>query len=98
VATWDDLRRLALSLPATTESTSAAGDRQWRVRSKLCLWKRPLRPADLRVLGVSALYGWGQQARALLDGVALAWDEVPKAVPDEGYVPFSAVTPRYPRS
>lgn len=33
---------------------------------------------------MTTLYGWGQQARALLDGVALAWDEVPKAVPDEG--------------
>jgi len=57
VATWDDVRRLALRLPATAESTSAAGDRQWRVRSKLFLWERPLRPADLRALGVSAQDG-----------------------------------------
>ncbi len=57
MATWDDVRRLALSLPATTQTSSAAGDRQWRVRSKTFLWERPLRAADLRALGPTAPAG-----------------------------------------
>lgn len=57
MATWDDVRRLALSLPATTQTSSAGGDRQWRVRSKTFLWERPLRSADLRALGQSAQAG-----------------------------------------
>ena len=54
MATWEDVRRLALSLPGTKQTSSAAGDRQWRVRSKTFLWERPLRAADLRALGETA--------------------------------------------
>jgi hypothetical protein len=41
VATWDDVRRLALALPETDERESR-GSRQWRVKDKLFVWERPL--------------------------------------------------------
>jgi hypothetical protein len=53
VATWDDVRRLALALPETSERESR-GHRQWRVKDKLFVWERPLRKSDLEVLGDSA--------------------------------------------
>jgi hypothetical protein len=53
MATWDDVRRLALALPETSERPSH-GNTSWRVRDKLFVWERPLRPADLRALGDAA--------------------------------------------
>ena len=53
MATWDDVRRLALALPETSEGTSH-GNAAWRVRDKLFVWERPLRAADLRALGDAA--------------------------------------------
>jgi hypothetical protein len=50
VATWDDVRRLALALPETSERESR-GLAQWRVRDKLFVWERPLRQSDLAALG-----------------------------------------------
>jgi hypothetical protein len=53
MANWDDVRRIALSLPETSERTS--GDvPQWRVRDKLFAWERPLRRGDLEALGDDA--------------------------------------------
>jgi len=53
VATWDDVRRIALALPETSERLSR--DRpQWRVKDKLFVWERPLRRSDLEALGDSA--------------------------------------------
>jgi hypothetical protein len=52
VATWQDVRRLALSLP---EAAERAGDApQWRVRDKMFAWDRPLRNSDLAALGATA--------------------------------------------
>jgi hypothetical protein len=56
VATWDDVRRIALSLPETDERESR-GNRQWRVKDKLFVWERPLRASDLRALGDGAPTG-----------------------------------------
>jgi hypothetical protein len=53
MATWDDVRRIALSLPETSED-SRRGLAAWRVRDRLFVWERPLRPADLRALGDAA--------------------------------------------
>jgi hypothetical protein len=53
VATWDDVRRIALSLPESSEQTSR-GQASWRVRDKLFVWERPLRNSDLRALGDAA--------------------------------------------
>ncbi len=68
VATWDDVRRIALGLPETSERASRDGVPQWRVRDKLFAWERPLRRADLAALGHNAP-----------DGPILA-----ARVPDEG--------------
>jgi hypothetical protein len=56
VATWDDVRRLALALPETDERESR-GNRQWRVKDKLFVWERPLRRTDLQALGHDAPTG-----------------------------------------
>jgi hypothetical protein len=56
VASWEDVRRLALALPATSEGNSW-GNVSWRVRNKQFVWERPLRPADLRALGDAAPAG-----------------------------------------
>ena len=53
MASWDDVRRIALALPETGERLSREL-RQWRVRDKLFVWERPLRRADLEALGHEA--------------------------------------------
>jgi hypothetical protein len=53
VADWDDVRRIALSLPDTSEATSW-GHAHWRVHDKGFVWERPLRHSDLRALGEGA--------------------------------------------
>lgn len=54
MATWDDVRRLALALPEAEESTVSGGNRAWVVRGKLFVWERPLRKSDLAALGDAA--------------------------------------------
>ena len=49
MATWDDVARLASSLPEVEDR-----GRDWRFRSKLLAWERPLRPADREALGDGA--------------------------------------------
>jgi hypothetical protein len=56
MASWDDVRRIALALPETSERASR-NLVSWRVRDKLFVWERPLRPADLRALGTDAPTG-----------------------------------------
>jgi hypothetical protein len=53
VASWDDVRRIALALPETSEGVSY-GNASWRVRDKGFVWERPLRDSDLRALGDAA--------------------------------------------
>ena len=53
MAGWEDVGRMALALPETTERLSR-DLRQWRVRDKLFVWERPLRRADLEALGHDA--------------------------------------------
>jgi hypothetical protein len=53
VATWDDVGRIALGLPETSEGTSF-GNRAWKVRDKSFVWERPLRKSDLAALGDAA--------------------------------------------
>jgi hypothetical protein len=50
MATWDDVRRLALALPESDERRSR-DLLQWRVKDKLFVWERPLRRSDLEALG-----------------------------------------------
>lgn len=54
MASWDDVRRIALDLPETTERASHDGLPAWRVRDRHFVWERPLRRADLDALGDAA--------------------------------------------
>jgi hypothetical protein len=71
MATLDDVARISLALPETTESTSR-GTRQWKVRDKLFVWERPLRPRDLEELGDAAPSGTVLGARVPDEGAKLA--------------------------
>ena len=51
--TWDDVRAIALELPASEEVVSR-DLRQWKVKKKLFVWERPLRKSDLEALGDGA--------------------------------------------
>jgi hypothetical protein len=53
VATWEDVRRIALALPETSEGESR-GLPRWVVKDKLFVWERPLRRGDLEALGDDA--------------------------------------------
>lgn len=76
MATWDDVRRLALSLPETNERESR-GNRQWRVKDKLFVWERPLRSSDLEALGAAAPDGpiLGARVEHLVAKEALVADD-----------------------
>ncbi len=56
MATWDDVRAIALALPETEERTSR-GQLEWRARDKGIAWERPLRKADREALGDAAPQG-----------------------------------------
>jgi hypothetical protein len=53
VATFEDVGRLALALPETSEAISRE-NRHWRVKDKGFVWERPLRRSDLEALGDGA--------------------------------------------
>jgi hypothetical protein len=53
VATWEDVRRIVLALPETSEGVSR-DLRQWRVKDKGFVWERPLRRGDIEALGADA--------------------------------------------
>jgi|ERR1700733_1855290 hypothetical protein len=57
MATWRDVRRLALVLPGTSEGQTSGGAAAWIVNKKLFAWERPLRPADIAALGAAAPTG-----------------------------------------
>ncbi|HEY3829049.1 MAG TPA: MmcQ/YjbR family DNA-binding protein [Solirubrobacteraceae bacterium] len=56
MASWEDVRRIALALPESSERPSH-DLASWRVRDKLFVWERPLRKADLQALGTDAPTG-----------------------------------------
>ena len=56
MATWDDVQRIALALPETSERESR-GLRGWNVKDKGFVWERPLRRGDLEALGDDAPEG-----------------------------------------
>jgi hypothetical protein len=53
MATWEDVRRIALAMPETAEGTSH-GNISWRVKEKGFVWERPLRGGDIEALGDAA--------------------------------------------
>ena len=56
MATWDDVARLALALPETSEDPEHGHHnwRGWKVKGKAFVWERPLGRSDLRTLGDDA--------------------------------------------
>ena len=49
MATWDDVREIAMALPEAEETTKW-GNRTWAVRRGF-VWERPLRPKDVEEVG-----------------------------------------------
>jgi hypothetical protein len=76
VATWDDVRSVALALPGAVE-VSSRGLPQWKVRDRLFVWERPLRRKDVAELGDAAPTGPVLGARVPDEGAkqALVADE-----------------------
>jgi hypothetical protein len=76
VASWDDVGRIALALPETSERP-AYGNAAWRVRDKLFVWERPLRQKELDELGAAAPEGpiLGARVEDLVAKEALLADE-----------------------
>ena len=68
VATVDDVRRIALSLPQTAERESR-GNLEWRVADKGFVWERPLRRGDIEALGDRVPDGPVYGARTADEGV-----------------------------
>jgi hypothetical protein len=56
MANLEDVRRIALALPETSEKLSH-GNLAWHVKDKHFVWERPLRKADLEALGDAAPTG-----------------------------------------
>ena len=56
MATWDDVRRIANSLPEVTEE-GVHGSLAWKVHKTMFVWERPLRRSDLEALGDTAPTG-----------------------------------------
>lgn len=54
MATWEDVRRIALGLPETTERPTYDEAPAWRVRDKSFVWEGPLRRGELDALGDAA--------------------------------------------
>jgi hypothetical protein len=83
MATWDDVRRMALSLPETSE-VSRWGNTTWSVRDgrkeRGFVWERPLRKSDLAALGPSAPEGPILAARLEHEGHKFALIEADAAV------------------
>ncbi|WP_173921686.1 MmcQ/YjbR family DNA-binding protein [Agromyces sp. Marseille-P2726] len=71
MATWDDVRDLALALPEASEHLSR-GNAQWKVHAKGFVWERPLRRADLESLGIAQQPGPVLGAKTEDEAVKLA--------------------------
>ncbi len=76
MAGWEDVRRVALGLPETSERVSR-GSAQWRVKEKLFVWERPLRAKEVEELGELAPDGeiMGARVEHLLAKEALLADD-----------------------
>jgi hypothetical protein len=73
---WDEVRRIALALPETSERVSR-DLRQWIVKDRLFVWERPLRRSDLEALGSAAPDGpiLGARVEHLMAKEALLQDD-----------------------
>jgi hypothetical protein len=76
MAKWSDVKRLALRLPGTSETTSY-GNAAWAVAKNVFAWERPLGRADVAALGDAAPTGpvLGIRTADLeMKEALLAWD------------------------
>src|ERR671930_2252934 len=98
MASWDDVRRIALGLPETSEQSSR-GLASWRVREKGFVWERPLRPADVRALGERAPRGpiLGARVEHLVAKEALLADDPDVFFTTPHFDGYSAVLVRLDR-
>ena len=71
MATWEDVRRIALALPETGEKLSW-GTPQWHVKGKGFVWDRPLRKSDLEALRIEEQGGPVLGVRVADEGVKRA--------------------------
>ncbi|HEY3753801.1 MAG TPA: MmcQ/YjbR family DNA-binding protein [Pseudonocardiaceae bacterium] len=71
MATWEDVRRIALALPETSENSSR-GSASWSVRDRGFVWERPLGKSDIKALGADAPDGPILGARVADVGVKAA--------------------------
>jgi hypothetical protein len=72
MATVDDVRRLALALPETSEDAGRRGLASWRVHKTLFVWERPLGKGDRAALGDDAPDGTILGARVPDEGAKQA--------------------------
>jgi hypothetical protein len=98
MASWEDVRRIALALPQTSERPQW-GNASWRVREKPFVWERPLRPADLRALGETAPNGpvMGVRVEHLIAKDALLADDPDVYFTTPHFDGYSAVLVRLDR-
>jgi hypothetical protein len=68
MASWEDVRAVAMSLPSTVEDESR-GQPQWKVGDRLFVWERPLGKKDRDDLGDAAPDGAILGVRVADEGV-----------------------------
>jgi hypothetical protein len=71
MASWDDVRAVAMSLPSTVEDQSR-WQPHWKVGDRLFVWERPLRAGDIAALGDAAPDGPVLGVRVADEGVKQA--------------------------
>jgi len=94
VATWDDVRRIALDLPGAVEDTSGRTT-AWRVGGKAFAWERVLRRGERESLGDAAPHGPALGLRTadpdVVDGLVAGQPEVYFTVAGYGVHPMVLV-------
>jgi hypothetical protein len=98
MAGWADVRRLALTLPETSERASRERA-QWRVKDKLFVWERPLRAKEVEELGALAPDGpvLGARVEHLVAKEALLADDPSVFFTTSHFNGYSAILVRLDR-
>lgn len=98
MSSWEDVERIALALPETSERVSR-GQRQWRVRDKLFVWERPLRNKEIEELGDDAPDGpiLGARVEHLGAKEALLVDDPSVYFTTSHFKGYAAILVRLPR-
>jgi hypothetical protein len=104
MAGWDDVERIALSLPLVHEKDAASSFDGWRVwkiqgdKGKQVVWERPLRPSDLRQLAAAGIEPPDGESIAVrtpdLDAKAARLEQMPACFDIPHFARFSGVLVR----